>query len=70
MLPFVAAHPEVSKRQVELKIAEIAEKEKRPEDAGKVWHVKVEFEYLLQGGGAMDVQKGIIYNYILDIVCQ
>ncbi len=36
---FVAIHPTISKRQVEIKIMEVAMKEKRPTDITKVhWH--------------------------------
>ena len=44
---FVSNHSEISKRQCEIKIGEIAEKEKRAGDTTKVWHLKPEFEYLL-----------------------
>ena len=47
VLRFHAEHPDVSKRQIEMKIGEIGEKEKRAEDTFKVWHMKPEFEYLL-----------------------
>lgn len=47
---FVAQHPDVSKRQTEIKVNEIAVKEKWPGDAGKVWHIKKEFDHLLNGG--------------------
>mmetsp|Transcript_9123 Transcript_9123/g.8154 ORF Transcript_9123/g.8154 Transcript_9123/m.8154 type:complete len:1404 (-) Transcript_9123:63-4274(-) len=46
---FLNNHPNISKRQVELKINEIAVKEKRAEDPYKVWHVKSEFERYLKG---------------------
>lgn len=41
---FVKRHPTISKRQCEIKIAEVAEKEKWPGDASKMWHVKPEYE--------------------------
>ncbi len=39
----MARHPLFAKRQVELKINELAVKEKRGDDSCKVWHVKAEF---------------------------
>lgn len=44
---FVLNNPSVPKRQVGKKIAEIAIKEKRPEDTAQVWHIKPEFEHYL-----------------------
>ena len=44
---FVAKHPTISKRQIELKIAEIAVKEKHEHDSTKVWHIRPEFQHLL-----------------------
>jgi hypothetical protein len=44
---FTAKYPAISKRQTELKIAEIAEKEKRPGDSAKTWHIRPEFEKYL-----------------------
>lgn len=48
---FVTAHPLFSKRQVEIKINELAVKEKRPEDQYKVWHIKDEFAHFLEQPG-------------------
>jgi hypothetical protein len=45
---FIEMFPTVSKRQVEFKINEVAVKEKRATDAQKVWHIKREFEHLLE----------------------
>lgn len=44
---FVTAHPLFSKRQVEIKINELAVKEKRPEDQYKVWHIRDEYAHYL-----------------------
>ena len=44
---FVSKYPNVSKRQTELKIAEIAIKEKREEDKGKVWHIRPQYAHYL-----------------------
>lgn len=45
---FVAKHPTISKRQIELKIAEIAVKEKHEKDPTKVWHIRPDFQHLLE----------------------
>jgi len=45
---FLAKHPSISKRQVELKIAELAVKEKHEKDHTKVWHIRPDFHYLLE----------------------
>lgn len=44
---FIEKYPDYSKRQVEIKINEVASKEKREEDNIKVWHIKPEFDYYL-----------------------
>jgi len=44
---FQEVHPHISKRQLELKIAEISVKEKHESDTLKVWHIKPEYEHLL-----------------------
>jgi len=44
---FLAAHPNVSKRQAEIRINEAAVKEKRPEDKYIVWHLREEYEKFL-----------------------
>jgi hypothetical protein len=44
---FTEKYPLFSKRQVEIKINELALKEKREEDSIKVWHIKPEFEFYL-----------------------
>ena len=44
---FTALHPELSKRQTEIKIAEIALKVKTPEDVKQVWHIRPEFQHYL-----------------------
>eukprot|EP01038_Epipyxis_sp_PR26KG_P008238 gene8238-11148_t len=41
-------HPNISKRQAEITIDKLAVKEKRAEDAYKVWHVKPEYEKFLR----------------------
>jgi len=46
---FLQLHPSISKRQIELKVAEIAIKEKRPSDTTKIWHIRKEFEHYLNG---------------------
>jgi uncharacterized membrane protein len=48
VLKFIDLHSSVSKRQVEIKINELAIKEKRATDTQKVWHIRREFEYLLE----------------------
>lgn len=45
---FVAKYPTMSKRQIELKIGELAVKEKHEEDKGKVWHIRPQFAHYLQ----------------------
>ena len=50
---FVTKYPTVSKRQTELKIAEIAIKEKREEDKGKVWHIRPQYAHYLN----MDISE-------------
>ena len=37
----------MSKRQVEIKINELAVKEKMVGDTAKVWHIRPKFQYLL-----------------------
>ena len=44
---FLQAHPNVSKRQAEIRINEAAVKEKRPEDKYIVWHLREEYEKFL-----------------------
>lgn len=44
---FVAKYPHMSKRQTELRIIELAVKEKHEEDRGKVWHIRPEFAHFL-----------------------
>ncbi len=44
---FVELHSTFSKRQVELKINELAVKEKQQSDACKVWHIRPEFQTYL-----------------------
>ena len=45
---FVTKYPTMSKRQIELKIGELAVKEKHDEDKGKVWHIRPQFAHYLQ----------------------
>ena len=46
--PFVAAHPEYAKRQIEFKMHEIGIKEKRPEVCDKIiWHIRDEYKKYL-----------------------
>lgn len=49
---FIGSHPLFAKRQVELKINEIAVKEKRENDSCKVWHIKPEFLRFVDPSGA------------------
>ncbi len=50
---FLANRPLISKRQVEIKIFEMAVKEKRAEDTYKVWHIRDEFlKYLHMADGS------------------
>ena len=44
---FLSSHENVSKRQAEIKINELAVKEKRPEDKYIIWHIRPEFERYL-----------------------
>lgn len=44
---FLEKFPQYSKRQVEIKINDLAVKEKRETDHLKVWHIKPEFEFYL-----------------------
>ena len=44
---FLRWYPTLTKRQVDLKINELAVKEKLEEDHTKVWHIRPEFKYLL-----------------------
>jgi hypothetical protein len=44
---FVAKYPHISKRQTELKIGELAVKEKQDDDKGKVWHIRPQFAQFL-----------------------
>ena len=41
---FLQSYPEVSRRQTEIRINEVAVKEKRPEDKYIVWHLRDEYE--------------------------
>lgn len=41
---FLSTHPNVSKRQAEIKINEVAVKEKRAEDKYIIWHLRPEYE--------------------------
>lgn len=50
VLPFISKYPQVSRRQVEMKISEMAVKEKRECDPTKLWRVKDEYEYYLKIG--------------------
>jgi hypothetical protein len=45
---FLEWYPSISKRQIELKIAELAVKEKTFEDVTKVWHIRPEYQYMLK----------------------
>lgn len=51
---FVARHPVFAKRQVEIKIGELAVKEKKGDDACKVWHIKPEFVRYLDESSECD----------------
>jgi hypothetical protein len=44
---FLVNHPGVSKRQAEIKINEVAIKEKRPEDKYIIWHIRPDYEKFL-----------------------
>lgn len=44
---FVLKHPLIARRQVEMKIWDVAVKEKREEDTKTVWHIKPECEHYL-----------------------
>jgi hypothetical protein len=44
---FLSTHEGVSKRQIEIKINDLAVKEKRPEDKYVVWHIRAECEKYL-----------------------
>ena len=44
---FLAKHPKVSKRQAEIKINELAVKEKRADDKYIVWHVRPEYQQFI-----------------------
>ena len=44
---FTAIHTELSKRQTEMKIAEVAVKEKKADDVKQVWHIRPEFQHYL-----------------------
>lgn len=50
MEKFIALHPLFAKRQVELKIGEIAVKEKQGDDTCRVWHIRPEFQRYLEDG--------------------
>ena len=45
---FVGNHPNFAKRQVELKISEIAIKEKRTNDSKLVWYILPQYEHFLE----------------------
>jgi SWI/SNF-related matrix-associated actin-dependent regulator of chromatin subfamily A member 5 len=45
---FISKYPNISKRQVELEAQKLAVKEKQGNDATKVWHIRPEFEHLLE----------------------
>ena len=64
---FITKQPTLSKRQIELKIAEIAVKEKHDGDNTKVWHLRPPYAYLLRQddfdekdkkSAALQLQKG------------
>lgn len=44
-LPFTEKYPNISKRQCEMKISELAIKEKRGDDSKSIWHLRPEFSY-------------------------
>jgi len=44
---FMIKHNDISKRQIEMKIGEIATKEKRAGDSKQVWHIKSEYQHYL-----------------------
>ena len=44
---FNAKYPEYSKRQTEMKIFEVAKKEKQAEDTKQIWHIRPDFEHFL-----------------------
>lgn len=55
---FLATYKDVSKRQAELKIIELAVKEKQNDDARQMWHIKPEYQhYLTMSSG--DSQMGV-----------
>jgi hypothetical protein len=45
---FLENHPEIPKRQIEIKVNEVAVKEKRDGNSKIVWHIKPEFQQYLQ----------------------
>lgn len=58
---FIEEHPEVPKRQIEIKINEMAYKEKRANDSKPTWYLKTEFEQYLAGSssaGASSTKEG------------
>ena len=55
---FMLKYPEFTKRQVELKINEIAVKEKKANDTRQVWHIKSEYQhYLTRGTTSVSLKK-------------
>jgi hypothetical protein len=49
---FISLYPNISKRQIELEAQRLAVKEKQGKDSMKVWHIRPEYEYLLQEKGS------------------
>ncbi len=54
---FVELHPDVPKRQVEMKINEMAFKDKRGVDTKPTWYLKSEFEKYASGGTSSVAQE-------------
>ena len=54
---FTAKHPNVSKRQAQIKTEELGVREKRPGDARQVWHIRDEHLHLVD-----DVTKSFLEN--------
>ena len=63
---FVDNHPNFAKRQVELKISEIAIKEKRANDNKLVWYILPQYEHYLdienfeESAPTFEISEGIV----------
>lgn len=54
---FTAMYPNISKRQVELEAQKMAVKEKQGRDTMRMWHIRPEFQHMLEEGDAGEEEE-------------